>query len=176
MIGADGYGFVQEPTPATAPAEPLRHTKVPQVGIVVLEDDVEVGANSTVDRAALDETRIGRGTKVDNLVQIGHNCQIGKHCLVVALAGISGSTVIGDYVTIAGQAGVAGHVEIGPRAIVGAQAGVTKDVPAGKIVLGAPAIDAREARKAYSLIPSLPEFKRKLADQARRLEVLEETS
>lgn len=183
VIGADGFGFVQEKlageearpeeSPNQPPREPLRHKKVPQIGRVVIEDDVEIGANTTIDRAALDVTLVGRGTKIDNLVMIGHNCRIGRHSILVSQVGISGSTEIGDYVTIAGQAGLAGHIKVGSRAIVGAQAGVTKDVESGHIVLGAPAIDARQARKAYSLIESLPEFKKALADLEKRLAKLE---
>jgi UDP-3-O-[3-hydroxymyristoyl] glucosamine N-acyltransferase len=175
VIGADGFGFVQEKVtgPDATPAEPLRHHKMRQVGTVVLEDDVEIGANSTIDRAALDETRIGRGTKIDNLVMIGHNCRVGRHSILVAQSGLSGSTLTGDYVTIAGQAGIAGHLRIGSRVVIGAQSGVTKDIPDGQIVFGSPAIDARQARKAYTLIDSLPEMKRSLAAHEKRLAQLE---
>jgi UDP-3-O-[3-hydroxymyristoyl] glucosamine N-acyltransferase len=178
VVGADGFGFVQEKLsgPDASPQEPLRHRKMRQVGRVVIEDDVEIGANTTIDRAALDATRIGRGTKIDNLVMIGHNCVIGRHCIIVAQAGVSGSTVTGDYVTIAGQAGLAGHLKIGSRAVIGAQAGVTKDVPDGQIVLGSPAIDARQARKSLTLIDSLPDFKKSIAAHERRLAKLEGTS
>lgn len=177
VIGADGFGFAQEQLQPGegSPQEPLRHRKIRQVGRVVIEDDVEIGANTTIDRAALEVTRIGRGTKIDNLVMVGHNCKVGRHCIVVAQAGISGSTTLGDYVTIAGQAGLAGHLKVGSRAIVGAQAGVTKDIPDGHIVLGSPAIDARQARKSLSLIDSLPEFKRAIAAHEKRLRRLEGT-
>ena len=177
VLGADGFGYVRERLPhGVATAEECeRLAKVPHVGRVVIEDDVEIGANSTVDRARLSETRIGRGTKIDNLVTIGHNSEVGRHCIIIGQAGISGSTVLGDYVTIAGQAGLAGHIRIGPHGVVGAQAGVTKDVPAGEKVLGSPAVDARRARKALVLIDSLPEFKRRLADHERRLSDLEHT-
>ena len=175
VIGADGFGFVQEKLVGqeARPEEPLRHRKMLQIGQVVIEDDVEIGANTTIDRAALDVTFVGRGTKIDNLVMIGHNCRVGRHSVLVSQVGISGSTEIGDYVTIAGQAGLAGHIKVGHRAIIGAQAGVTKDVEAGHIVLGAPAIDARQARKAYSLIESLPEFKKSIAEIEKRLAKLE---
>ena len=173
VIGGDGYGFVQEPTPDSAPEEPLRHRKVPQVGRAVIEDDVEIGANSTVDRGALGDTRIGRGTKVDNLVMVAHNVVVGRHCLLIAQCGTSGSSELGDYVTVAGQAGLTGHLKIGSRAIIGAQAGVTKDVDTGAIVLGAPAFDAREARRAYALIERLPQIKKQLSDHGKRLEKLE---
>ncbi|HVR74553.1 MAG TPA: UDP-3-O-(3-hydroxymyristoyl)glucosamine N-acyltransferase [Planctomycetota bacterium] len=176
VIGADGFGFVQEKVsdPSASKEEPLRHRKMRQVGRVVIEDDVEVGANAAIDRAAFHETRIGRGTKIDDLVMIGHNCVVGRHSVIVAQAGISGSTVMGDYVTIAGQAGLAGHLKIGSRAVVGAQSGVTKDVGAGQIVLGSPAIDARHARKALTLIDSLPEFKKTLSAHEKRIAGLEE--
>ncbi|MBI4601358.1 MAG: UDP-3-O-(3-hydroxymyristoyl)glucosamine N-acyltransferase [Planctomycetes bacterium] len=175
VLGADGFGFVQEKAPGvdSESEEPLRHRKVRQVGRVVIEDDVEIGANTTIDRAALHETRVRRGTKIDDLVMIGHNCTVGRHCILVAQAGISGSTTLGDYVTIAGQAGIAGHLRIGTRAVVGAQSGVTKDIGDAQIVLGSPAIDARQARKALTLIDSLPEFKKSIAAHEKRLAKLE---
>jgi UDP-3-O-[3-hydroxymyristoyl] glucosamine N-acyltransferase len=143
VIGSDGYGFV---------AVGGRHRKIPQIGIVRIEDDVEIGSNSTVDRAALGETVIGEGTKIDNLVQIGHNVRIGKHCLIVAQVGIAGSTELGDYVVIAGQAGIAGHLKIGNGAQVGGAASVFHDVPAGTKVVGNPAIPFREfARRDVAL-------------------------
>jgi UDP-3-O-[3-hydroxymyristoyl] glucosamine N-acyltransferase len=135
VIGSDGYGFVMVAG---------RHRKIPQIGIVRIEDDVEIGANTTIDRAALGETVIGEGTKIDNLVQVGHNVRIGKHCLLVSQVGIAGSTEIGDYVVIAGQAGLAGHLKIGDRAQIGAASAVFHDVPAGEKVVGNPAVEFRE--------------------------------
>jgi UDP-3-O-[3-hydroxymyristoyl] glucosamine N-acyltransferase len=176
VIGADGFGYIQENVAASgAPAdEPVRHRKVRQIGRVVIEDDVEIGANTTIDRAALDVTRIGRGSKIDNLVQVGHNCLIGRHCILVGQAGLSGSCVLGDYATIAGQAGLAGHLTVGARAVVGAQAGVTKDIPDDQYVLGTPAIvDFRRAKRALSLIESLPDFKKTIASHEQRLARLE---
>jgi UDP-3-O-[3-hydroxymyristoyl] glucosamine N-acyltransferase len=174
VIGADGFGFVPEPIAgSTDPDEPTRHRKRRQLGRVVIEDDVEVGANSTIDRASLSETRIARGTKIDNLVMIGHNCTVGRHCILVGQAGVSGSTTIGDYVVVAGQAGLTGHLTIGRGAVVGAQAGVTNDVPPGQAVLGSPAVDARRAKKALALLDSLPEFKKKLASHEDRLAAIE---
>jgi UDP-3-O-[3-hydroxymyristoyl] glucosamine N-acyltransferase len=175
VIGADGFGYIQEnvSAPGAPSDEPVRHRKVRQIGRVVIEDDVEIGANATIDRAAFDVTRIGRGSKIDNLVQVAHNCLIGRHCVIVGQAGLSGSCVLGDYVTIAGQAGLAGHLTLGARSVVGAQAGVTKDVPEGKYVLGSPAIDFRQAKKALSLIESLPEFKKTIASHEQRLVRLE---
>lgn len=143
VIGSDGFGFEFQGG---------RHVKIPQVGIVQLDDDVEIGANTTVDRARFGRTWIGAGTKIDNLVQIGHNVVIGKHCIICGLAGISGSTKLGDYVTIAGQVGTVGHIEIGNRVIVGAQAGVTKNLEEGQTYIGSPAIPAREFKEQLAHI------------------------
>jgi UDP-3-O-[3-hydroxymyristoyl] glucosamine N-acyltransferase len=171
VLGADGFGFVQEPAPGGAPG--VCHRKVPHVGRVVIEDDVEIGANTAIDRAMLEDTRIGAGTKIDDLVMIGHNCQIGRHCIVVGQAGISGSSTVGDEATIAGQAGLADHVRIGRRATVGAQAGVTKNVADEGVVLGSPAMPVRNARRALPLIERLPEIRKQLAAHEGRLERLE---
>jgi UDP-3-O-[3-hydroxymyristoyl] glucosamine N-acyltransferase len=174
VIGADGFGYAQvRADTGDATDEAIVHRKIRQVGRVVLEDDVEVGANATIDRAALGETRIGRGTKIDNLVTVGHNVRIGRHCILVAQSGVSGSTVLEDYVRIAGQAGLTGHLRLGRGATVGAQAGVTKDIAPGAVVLGSPAIDARRAKLALALLDRLPEMKRALGDHARRLLALE---
>ncbi|HET7437571.1 MAG TPA: UDP-3-O-(3-hydroxymyristoyl)glucosamine N-acyltransferase [Thermoanaerobaculia bacterium] len=143
VIGSDGYGFATEGG---------RHHKIPQVGIVRIEDDVEIGAGSTIDRAALGETVIGEGTKIDNLVQIGHNVKIGKHCFLVAQVGIAGSTEIGDYVAVAGQSGFAGHLKIGNRVQVAAKSAVLGDVPDDTKVMGIPAVPFREfARREAAL-------------------------
>jgi UDP-3-O-[3-hydroxymyristoyl] glucosamine N-acyltransferase len=176
VIGADGFGYIQENVAAAgAPGdEPVRHRKVRQIGRVVIEDDVEIGANTTIDRAALDVTRIGRGSKIDNLVQIGHNCLIGRHCIIVGQAGLAGSCVMGDYATMAAQAGLAGHLTVGARAVVGAQSGVTKDIPDGQSVFGTPAIeDLRRAKRALTLVKHLPEFKKTIASHEKRLSRLE---
>jgi len=143
VIGSDGYGFATEGG---------RHHKIPQVGIVRIEDDVEIGAGTTIDRAALGETVIGEGTKIDNLVQIGHNVRVGKHCLLVAQVGIAGSTELGDYVAVAGQSGFAGHLKIGNRVQVAAKSAVLEDVPDDTKVMGIPAIPFREfARREAQL-------------------------
>ena len=134
-IGQDGFGF--------APGMP-NHIKVPQLGRVLVEDDVEIGANSTIDRGAAPDTVIGAGTKIDNLVHIGHNVTIGRGCFVVAQVGVSGSTKIGNYAMLGGQAGLIGHLTIGDGAKITAQSGVTHDIPAGVTVAGTPAIEARE--------------------------------
>jgi UDP-3-O-[3-hydroxymyristoyl] glucosamine N-acyltransferase len=135
VIGSDGYGFATHEG---------RHHKIPQVGIVRIEDDVEIGAGTTVDRAALGETVIGEGTKIDNLVQIGHNVKIGKHCLLVAQVGIAGSTELGDYVVAAGQVGIAGHLKIGKGAQIAAKSAVLDDVADGMKVMGIPAMPFRD--------------------------------
>jgi UDP-3-O-[3-hydroxymyristoyl] glucosamine N-acyltransferase len=171
VIGADGFGYLAEPTGNQD--EPVRHRKIRQVGRVVIEDDVEVGANATIDRATLSETRIGRGTKIDNLVTVGHNASVGRHVILIGQAGVAGSTTLEDYVTVAGQAGLAGHLTVGRGATIGAQAGVTKDVPPGVMVLGSPAVEARRAKLALSLVERLPEMKRLLTSHARRLLALE---
>ncbi|MFZ2493522.1 MAG: UDP-3-O-(3-hydroxymyristoyl)glucosamine N-acyltransferase, partial [Thermoanaerobaculia bacterium] len=135
VIGSDGYGFATEGG---------RHHKIPQVGIVRIEDDVEIGAGTCIDRAALGETVIGEGTKIDNLVQIGHNVKVGKHCLLVSQSGIAGSTELGDYVVVAGQSGFAGHLKIGSRVQVAAKSAVLDDVPDDAKVMGIPAVPFRE--------------------------------
>jgi UDP-3-O-[3-hydroxymyristoyl] glucosamine N-acyltransferase len=134
-IGQDGFGFAMSPR---------GHVKVPQIGRVVIQDDVEIGAGSTIDRGANRDTIIGEGTKIDNLVQIGHNVVIGRHCVIVAQVGISGSCVIEDFVALGGQVGLAGHLHIGAGAQVGAASGVMNDIPAGQRWFGVPAQPARE--------------------------------
>lgn len=156
-IGADGYGYVQGPA---------GHVKVPQIGRVEIADDVEIGANSAVDRAALDATRIGAGAKIDNLVQIAHNVQIGPHCLLVSQVGIAGSTVVGAGVVMGGQAGVADNLKVGDRAMLAAQAGVGRDIPAGVAVGGSPCMDYSAFMRSGVALPKLPE----LLHRVRRLE------
>ncbi|MFC1567091.1 UDP-3-O-(3-hydroxymyristoyl)glucosamine N-acyltransferase [bacterium] len=153
VIGSDGFGFVFNTG---------FHNKVPQIGNVVIENNVEIGANTAIDRATVGSTKIGEGTKIDNLVQIAHNVELGKNCLVCAQVGIAGSTIIGDYVTLAGQAGLVGHINIGDKAIIAAQAGVTKSVPANETVSGYPAQNHSKARQTYSLLRKLPELYKKI--------------
>ncbi|MDP1891263.1 MAG: UDP-3-O-(3-hydroxymyristoyl)glucosamine N-acyltransferase [Gemmatimonadaceae bacterium] len=156
VIGSDGFGF--------ATIKGLHH-KIPQMGIVEIADDVEIGANVTIDRARFDKTVIGRGTKIDNLVQIAHNVIIGENSLIVAQVGISGSTIIGDNVTLAGQAGLVGHITVGNNAIVTAQSGVSKSVPADTMVSGYPARPFMTTQRANASLQNLP----KLFDQVREL-------
>jgi UDP-3-O-[3-hydroxymyristoyl] glucosamine N-acyltransferase len=134
-IGQAGFGF--DPSPQG-------HLKIPQLGRVIIEDDVEVGANSTIDRGSGSDTVVGRGTMIDNLVQIGHNVRIGRGCVLVAQVGIAGSTRLGDFVTLAGQAGLSGHLTIGDGATIGPQSGIKDDVPAGKVIMGSPGMEMKE--------------------------------
>ena len=157
VVGGDGFGFEFQNG---------RHVKIPQTGFVQIDDDVEIGANSTVDRARFGRTHIGEGTKIDNLVQIAHNVVIGPHCILVAQAGISGSTRLGQYVTLAGQAGIVGHIEIGDGAIVAAKAGVSKDVPPKTVVFGYPAEPLDQAKESIAYIRRLP----KLVERVKKLE------
>ena len=156
IVGADGFGY-----------EFIggRHEKVPQVGNVVIENDVEIGANSTFDRARFSQTVVGEGTKIDNLVQIAHNVVIGKHCLVISQTGIAGSSRLGNYVTVAAQSGVAGHVSVGDKAILGARTGVTSNLEGGITYLGNPAVPFAQEQKIRALVRRLP----KLVEDVRGL-------
>jgi UDP-3-O-[3-hydroxymyristoyl] glucosamine N-acyltransferase len=165
VIGADGFGF------ATTAAG--LHEKIPQLGVVVIEDDVEIGANSAVDRPAVGETRIGAGTKIDNLVQVAHGVRIGRHVLLAAQVGIAGSTSVGDHVVLAGQVGVSGHIAIGDGVKASAQSGIPNSVAAGEFVSGYPAIANRDWLKSSAVFPKLPEMRRALRDLERRLAALE---
>ena len=165
VIGSDGYGFVTD--------EDGVHHKIPQQARVVLEDDVEIGANTTIDRPAVGETRIGRGTKIDNLVQIAHGVRVGEHTLLAAQVGIAGSSRIGSHVVLAGQVGVAGHLTVGDRARASAQTGIPNSVAPGAFVSGYPAIDNRSWLKASAVFQKLPDLRRRLADLGERLERLE---
>ncbi|MBI1335579.1 MAG: UDP-3-O-(3-hydroxymyristoyl)glucosamine N-acyltransferase [Phycisphaera sp.] len=169
VIGADGYGYATH----AKPGEEARHHKIPQAGIVEIEDDVEIGANAAVDRAALGVTRVGKGTKIDNLVTVGHGAGIGKHNLLVAHVGIAGSTTTGDYVTLGGQVGVAGHLHIGDGAQVAAQSGVTHDLAGGEQYGGAPAIPMRQARRTFIAQAKMPEMLTELRSLRRRIDEIE---
>jgi UDP-3-O-[3-hydroxymyristoyl] glucosamine N-acyltransferase len=163
VIGADGFGYA---------AHQGTHHKIPQVGIVKIEDDVEIGANTTIDRAALGVTLIGKGTKIDNLVMIAHNVQTGPHCLIVAQAGIAGSTTLGHHVVLGGQVGVAGHVEIGDGAMAGAQCGITNSVEPGQVVLGSPHMPLKDARRMFILCQTLPDTMKRIKKLEAQLEKL----
>jgi UDP-3-O-[3-hydroxymyristoyl] glucosamine N-acyltransferase len=165
VIGGDGYGFVRRPDGT--------HQKIPQTSIVVIEDDVEIGANTAIDRPAIGETRIQAGAKLDNLVQIGHGVTVGRNALLAAQVGVAGSTSIGNNVTLGGQVGVAGHVEIGDGVRAVGQSGITNSVPDGSFVSGYPAIDNREWLKSSVIFRKLPELRRTIAALERRILELE---
>jgi UDP-3-O-[3-hydroxymyristoyl] glucosamine N-acyltransferase len=149
VIGADGFGYLFHNG---------IHNKIPQVGNVIIEDDVEIGANSAVDRATLGSTLIGKGTKIDNLVQVGHNCKIDENSILCAQTGLAGSTIIGKTVYLAGQVGVAGHLKIDDGAMIGAQSGVTNDIPKGAKYFGSPAFEAGLQKKIMVSEKYLPEI------------------
>jgi len=164
VIGSDGYGYVTVDG---------KHLKIPQVGGVLIEDDVEIGANVTIDRARFGKTIIGEGTKIDNLVQIAHNVTIGKRCLIVAQVGISGSTHIGNDVILAGQAGIVGHLEIGDGAVVAAKSGVSRSIKAGEQVFGYPAHPIKDALRNNAHIQRLDKYVEMIKDLKKRIEELE---
>jgi UDP-3-O-[3-hydroxymyristoyl] glucosamine N-acyltransferase len=164
VVGSDGFGYVSVEG---------RHHKVPQLGDVLVEDDVELGANVTVDRGTFGRTRIGRGSKVDNLVHIGHNVTVGPDSILVAQVGIAGSTRLGSHVVVGGQAGITEHLEIGDRAMIAAQAGVTRNIGEGEIVSGTPAGPHAASLRAHVLFPRLPELRQQLRDLVERVRVLE---
>jgi UDP-3-O-[3-hydroxymyristoyl] glucosamine N-acyltransferase len=159
-IGVDGFGY--------ATHEGVHH-KIPQVGRVVIEDDVEIGSCCGIERGTLDDTVIGRGSKLGDLVTIGHGTKLGPYCLLVAQVGIAGSTTLGHHCVIGGQVGIVGHITIGDHVTVGAQAGVVNSIPDGETVLGAPAIDANQARRAYTLLQYLPQMRQDIRNLQHRL-------
>ena len=160
VIGSDGFGYVFDTS---------FHRKVPQIGNVILGDDVEIGANTTVDRAALGSTSIGKGTKIDNLVQVGHNVEIGEHCIFCAQVGISGSTKIGSYTVMAGQAGLAGHLKIGNKVTIGSKSGVMHNIPDGEQWLGIPAQPDKQAKRVMIAMQRLPDLFKKIAAWEKKL-------
>lgn len=162
-VGQDGFGF------ATHKGE---HHKIPQIGRVVLEDDVEIGAGSAIERGTLDDTVIGKGSKIGDAVAVGHGAKIGPHCLLVPQVGIAGSVILGHHCVLGGQAGVVGHIRIGNMVRIAAQAGVINDVPDGAMLAGAPAVDGSKAKRAYSLIEYLPEMKKKIKALERKVKKL----
>jgi UDP-3-O-[3-hydroxymyristoyl] glucosamine N-acyltransferase len=162
VLGSDGFGFAQTGG---------KHRKLKHIGRVVVEDDVEIGANTTIDRALLDETRIGAGTKIDNLVQVAHNVRLGRGCLLVAQSGISGSTRLGDGVVLAGQSGISGHKVLGDGVQVAAKSAVFKSVEAGKTVAGIPAIDAGAWRRQQAIASKLDGLRKRLIALEKQLHV-----
>lgn len=164
VIGSDGFGYVQHGG---------RHHKIPQLGGVVIEDDVELGANVTVDRATFGQTRIKQGTKIDNLVQIAHNVTVGEHNILVAQVGIAGSTTLGQYVMVGGQAGLADHLQIGDYVMIAAKSGVTRSLEGNQIVSGAPVMPHATFLKAQAVIPQLPDLRQRVRDLEERLQAVE---
>ena len=165
VVGADGFGFLPNPDGT--------HRKIPQKGTVIIEDDVEVGANTAIDRAALGETIIRRGTKIDDLVMVAHNVEVGENSLLAAQTGIAGSSRVGKNVIMAGQVGIADHVQVGDRVIIAAKSGVTKDIPAGSFVAGVPHLDIREWRKVWVSAPLLYDLLKDFKRLKARVEELE---
>ena len=164
VVGSDGFGYVKDGS---------KNVKIPQVGKVEIEDDVEIGANTTIDRGALGKTIIRKGVKIDNLVQVAHNVVIGEDSVIVAQVGISGSTKIGRNVTLAGQVGVVDHAEIGDNVMVGAQSGVAHDLPPNQAFSGSPAVPHREWLRVVTVFPKLPEMRKTLVEIEKRLKELE---
>lgn len=165
VLGSDGFGFAQGAAGMT---------KFPQIGRTVIEDDVEIGANTTIDRAALGETRIGQGTKIDNLVQLGHNVRVGRNCILVAQVGIAGSTSLGDGVILAGQVGVAGHIHLGDGCRIGAKSGVGQDIPPRQDLSGIPVMPHGTFLRTSAIMPKLPEMKRRLSKLEKEVAALRE--
>jgi len=161
VLGADGFGFAKD--------DQGRYVKIPQIGAVQIDDDVEIGALTAVDRASLGQTRIGPGTKIDNLVQIGHSVTIGRDTVLAGQVGIAGSTRVGDRVVMAGQVGVVGHINIGDGAIVTAQTGVPGDVEPGAVVSGSPAIANRTWLKSIAVFAKLPDLQKRVRELERRV-------
>jgi UDP-3-O-[3-hydroxymyristoyl] glucosamine N-acyltransferase len=168
VIGSDGFGFALEQDSAS-------RRKIPQVGNVVIGDDVEIGSNVSIDRATMGSTRIGKGVKMDNLIQIAHNVEIGDNSVVVAQAGVAGSTKIGKNVILAAQAGIIGHITIGDGAIVAAQSGVNRSLKEKEIVLGSPAFDIRESRKSLAIFKNLPDIRNRLIQLEKDFKELKES-
>ena len=162
VVGCDGFGYAKD--------EQRRWLKIPQAGRTVIEDDVEIGAGTTIDRASVGESRIGRGTKIDNLVQIGHSCTVGEDTLLCAQVGLAGSSHIGNRVILAGQAGVAGHLTIGDDVVLTAKSATSHDVPAGKVISGIPAFDNKDWLRSTAAFRRLGEMQRRIRELEKRLE------
>jgi UDP-3-O-[3-hydroxymyristoyl] glucosamine N-acyltransferase len=160
VIGSDGYGYAFDEG---------QHCKVLQVGQVIIHDDVEIGANTAIDRAALGATVIGQGTKIDNLVHVAHNVMMGKHCLIMGQVGFAGSTQLGDYCVVASQSGIAGHLKLGKQVTVGAKSGVMRDIPDGGTVLGIPAAPDKQAKRQMIAVTQLPDLIRRTRELEKQL-------
>lgn len=163
VIGSDGYGYVFDEG---------RHRKMPQVGTVIIDDDVEIGANAAIDRGALGATVLGAGTKIDNLVHIAHNVVLGKHCLVMGQAGFAGSTRLGDYCVVASQSGISGHLKLGNQVTIGAKSGVMRDLADGEVVLGIPAVPDKQAKRQIIAVQHLPELLKRMRELEKQVEQL----
>lgn len=164
VIGSDGFGFITKEG---------KHIKVPQVGIALVEDDVEIGANVAIDRATTGTTKIGKGTKIDNLVHIGHNCQLGEDCLVVAQTGLAGSTIVGHHVTFAGQVGSKGHLKVGSNSVMAARTGIISDIPENSFYAGFPARPHKEWLKTKAYQGKIPELIKEIKELKKRLNELD---
>lgn len=160
VIGSDGYGYV---------FDGARHKKIPQVGHVVIEDDVEIGSNVSIDRGAIGPTTIGKGTKIDNLVQIAHNVSTGQNCLIISQTGIAGSSRLGNFVTLAGQVGIAGHLTIDDQVVIAAKSGVMHNIPAGEKWMGAPAQPDKQTKRQMLAVQQLPELIKRVRALEKRL-------
>ena len=160
VIGSDGYGYVFDQG---------RHLKIPQVGNVIIHDDVEIGANTAIDRGALGPTEIGQGTKIDNLVHVAHNVNIGRHCLIMGQVGFAGSTQLGDYCVIASQTGIADHLKLGQQVTVGGKSGVMRDVPDKETILGFPAVPDIQAKRQWVAVQKLPEMILRVRDLEKKV-------
>ncbi len=165
VVGSDGFGYAPSPS---------GYQKIPQVGIVQIDDDVEIGANCTIDRATFGRTWIKKGTKIDNLVQVAHNVEVGEHSILISQVGISGSTKLGDQVILAGQVGVAGHLSIGDRVRVGAQSGVAHSIPSDSDMSGSPAIDHKTWLKCSAVYPRLPQMRKVIRELEQKVKELEQ--
>ena len=164
VIGSDGYGYAFDEG---------RHRKVLQVGRVTIHDDVEIGANSAIDRGALGDTVIGQGTKIDNLVHVAHNVSMGRHCLIMGQVGFAGSTQLGDYCVVASQSGIAGHLKLGKQVTIGAKSGVMRDIPDGETVLGIPAAPDKQAKRQMIALTQLPALIRRIRELEKQLAELQ---
>ncbi len=160
-IGEDGFSYASHKG---------IHYKIPQKGVVIIEDDVEIGVCCGIERGTLSDTVIGQGSKLGDLITIGHGAKIGQHCLLVAQVGVAGSTTIGNYCVVGGQVGIVGHITIGDNVTIGAQAGVINNIPDNQVVIGAPAIEAETARRAYSMIQYLPDMRQNIRELQNRIE------